>query len=120
TFVLSPRETAPGFHDVVISTCHATGFSPRISYRARHLFTILNLVSIGAGIALVPEFMAKLSIPGITLKRLTDVHPVTHLSVMWNPDSKSAIVPRVIKLLQAMAPTYINKKRRADAKNESW
>lgn len=104
TFVLSPRETAPGFHDVVISTCHAAGFSPRISYHARHLFTILNLVSIGAGIALVPEFMAKLNIPGIKLKRMTDVDPTTQLSVLWNPASRSPLVPRVMKELRAIAP----------------
>jgi DNA-binding transcriptional LysR family regulator len=107
TFVLSPRETAPGFHDVVISTCHAAGFSPRVSYRARHLFTILNLVSIGAGIALVPEFMAKLNIPGIRLKRMTDVDPMTHLSVLWNPASRSPLVPRVVKQLRAIAPRHM-------------
>jgi len=118
TFVLSPRETAPGFHDVVISTCHAAGFSPRVSYRARHLFTILNLVSIGAGIALVPEFMAKLNIPGIKLKKLTDVHPQTHLSVLWNPATRSPIVPRVIKQLQAIAPPHVRKRptKRASAR----
>ena len=28
TFVLSPRETASGFHDVVIATCHARDSAP--------------------------------------------------------------------------------------------
>ena len=111
TFVLSPRETASGFHDVVIATCHAAGFSPRVSYRARHLFTILNLVSIGAGIALVPEFMAKLNIPGITLKQMTDVDPVTDLSVLWNPATRSPIVPRVVKQLQAIAPRHLKARK---------
>jgi DNA-binding transcriptional LysR family regulator len=101
TFVLSPR--GPGFHDSVISVCQSAGFTPSISYRAQHLFAMMNLVSVGVGISLVPEYMAKLNIPGVTLKRMSDVSPLTHLSVMWSPANRSPIVSRVVQQLQELA-----------------
>ncbi|RDJ20636.1 LysR family transcriptional regulator [Bosea caraganae] len=103
TFVLSSR--GPGFHDSVISICQSAGFNPKINFRAQHLFAILNLVSVGVGIALVPEYMAKLNIPGIRLKRMSDVSAVTHLSVMWNPANRSPIVAQVVRQMQEVAPS---------------
>ena len=57
-----------------------------------------------AGIALVPDYMAKLTIPGIVLKRMSDVSATSDLSVMWNPANRSPIVGHVVERFRDLAP----------------
>ena len=64
-FVLVPRDIGPGFFDMVIAACVAAGFSPRIRHQARHLLTTLSLVATSGAVSLVPETLARASLPGV-------------------------------------------------------
>ena len=54
-FILVSRSASASLHDHMVRTCHEAGFSPRIVQEVGELFTVLNFVRAGAGVALVPH-----------------------------------------------------------------
>lgn len=100
-FVLVPREVGPGFFDLVIAACVAAGFSPRIRHHARHLLTTLSLVATSGAVSLVPETLARASLPGVALRRIAGPKVEASYSVMWNRENKLPVLPRVLELFAA-------------------
>lgn len=70
SFIIPPRDIAPGLHDLIIGQCRAAGFAPRITQHARQMQTVISLVSSGMGFALVPASVRNLKRPGVQYRRL--------------------------------------------------
>lgn len=70
SFIVPPRDIAPGLHDVIIAQCRAAGFTPRITQHARQMQTVISLVSSGMGFALVPSSVRNLNRTGVQYRRL--------------------------------------------------
>lgn len=100
-FISLPREVAPGFHDLVISVCLAAGFSPRILHQARHFLSIISLVAVGQGIAIVPQSLLRATVPGVVFKPLQDVTAHAEYSVIWNPRNPWLVLTRILEILGA-------------------
>lgn len=64
-FILVSRSASASLHDHVVRTCHAAGFSPRIVQEVGELFTVLNFVRAGAGVALVPHSCKVMNVPRV-------------------------------------------------------
>jgi len=54
-FIAVARSSSASLYDHVLRTCSAAGFTPRIVQEVGELFTVLNFVRAGAGVALVPN-----------------------------------------------------------------
>jgi DNA-binding transcriptional LysR family regulator len=65
SFIVPPREVAPGLYDLIISHCRSFGFTPRITQEARQMQTVIGLVSCGMGVALVPASVRNLKRAGV-------------------------------------------------------
>lgn len=98
-FIVIPRESAPGFFDLIVTTCFSAGFSPNIRHYAKHLLSVVSLVALGRGFALVPATLSKASLPGVVLKPLAGIHAEAQYSVIWNPQNKSPVLARALKVL---------------------
>ena len=70
SFIVPPRDIAPGLHDLIIAQCRAAGFTPRITQHARQMQTVISLVSSGMGFALVPSSVRNLNRAGVQYRRL--------------------------------------------------
>lgn len=70
SFIVPPRDIAPGLYDLTISHCHAAGFAPRITQHARQMQTVVGLVSCGMGFALVPSSVRHLRRTGVRYRPL--------------------------------------------------
>ncbi|HOY76813.1 MAG TPA: LysR family transcriptional regulator [Hyphomonadaceae bacterium] len=46
--------SAPGMRSIVLMSCQAAGYSPRVTHTAAQVHTVLSLVRTGLGVALVP------------------------------------------------------------------
>ncbi|KRB74232.1 LysR family transcriptional regulator [Noviherbaspirillum sp. Root189] len=99
-FILPPRHTAPGFYDNIITACNAAGFSPVIPHQARHMLTMISLVSINAGVALVPDWLRTCGIPDVVFLDIIGQTPMAEISVLWNPQNQSPVLARVLKLFE--------------------
>jgi DNA-binding transcriptional LysR family regulator len=70
TFVSFTRHRGQGFFDQTISLCMDAGFSPNIRYEASTLFGVLDMVSAGLGVALVPASATLLNPQHVNLRLL--------------------------------------------------
>jgi DNA-binding transcriptional LysR family regulator len=64
-FILVSRSASASLHDHMVRTCHEAGFSPRIVQEVGELFTVLNFVRAGAGVALVPHSCKVMNVPRV-------------------------------------------------------
>ncbi|MDB5859058.1 MAG: transcriptional regulator, LysR family [Ramlibacter sp.] len=64
------RYRAPAFHDQALNACISAGFSPRLRYEASTVYSVLDLVSAGLGVAIVPSTCALLRPEGVVFRTL--------------------------------------------------
>lgn len=94
-FIFVAREVAPVSHDQMIATCVRAGFSPRIRHTAGHLATIVQMVSLGLGVALVPESLRGSGSRGVEFVRLTDKLAVIELFLASKQPGSSPLIRNV-------------------------
>jgi DNA-binding transcriptional LysR family regulator len=58
-FILFPRAVSPHYHDLIVARCVSAGFSPIIRHEARLWQTIVTMVALGMGVALVPKTLSR-------------------------------------------------------------
>jgi DNA-binding transcriptional LysR family regulator len=89
--VIFPRESAPSLFDSILSFYHRQGISPTIAQEAIQMQTIVNLVSAGLGIALVPKAIAMLRRSGVIYRKLprslAAAAPRCETSLVWPNDA---------------------------------
>jgi DNA-binding transcriptional LysR family regulator len=83
SFVMAPRDIAPGLHDVVIGLTARAGFAPRVAQEAIQMQTVVSLVSSGLGVAIVPASLANLGRRGVVYREIADPHPRLDLWLAW-------------------------------------
>jgi DNA-binding transcriptional LysR family regulator len=102
--VIFPRAIAPSLYDAVLAFYHRHGVTPVIAQEAIQMQTIVNLVSAGLGVALVPRSMRSLQRPGIVYRALpaalSEGAPYAETSLVWRPDAPPA-VQRFVDFVQA-------------------
>ena len=102
-FVLPLGHMSPIFYDSIIAACRNAGISPTIPpHQARNLLTILSLVSVGAGVSVVPRTLA--GVPGVVFKRLRGQVPINEVSVVWRADNRSPVLARALQALGLIRP----------------
>ncbi len=104
-FVLPLRHMSPIYYDSIIAACRAAGLSPVIPpHQPRNLLTILSLVSVGAGVSVVPSTIAASGFPGVAFMRIQGDAPVAEVSALWKPENRSPILARSLVALGLTAP----------------
>jgi DNA-binding transcriptional LysR family regulator len=104
--VVFPRETAPSLYDALLAFYHRHGVAPAIAQEAIQMQTIVNLVSAGMGIAVVPRSVARLRRPGVSYRPLPRAlsrgAPTCETSLVWPADPAPAAVRFVEHVRQAV------------------
>ena len=99
SFIMIPRNVAPGLYDPIISSCQQAGFSPIVAQEAIQMQTIVSLVAAEMGVAIVPASLQQLQRPGIVYKAIAESTPKVTIAMIWHPDS-SAIVQRFLEVVR--------------------
>lgn len=89
SFIVPPRDIAPGLYDLIISYCRSFGFAPRITQHARQMQTVIGLVSCGMGFALVPSSVRNLKRTGVQYRRLRGKAALVELGILRLGDAGS-------------------------------
>jgi len=93
--VIYPREIAPSLYDAVLAFYHRQGVTPVIAQQAKQMQTIVNLVSAGLGLALVPKAVTLLQRPGVVYRplpaALRDEAPRCETSLVWRLPASPAV-----------------------------
>lgn len=94
--VIFPRAATPSLFDAVLAFYHHHGAAPVIAQEATQMQTIVNLVSAGLGVALVPRSVTQLQRPGVIYralpKTLAAKAPQGETSLLWPSDAAPAVL----------------------------
>lgn len=108
--VVPERRSRPHSHDLVISLFAAANITPRIIQNADEKQTMLNMVAVGMGAAIIPRWWARNAPPGVLTRPLLlgDAAPrhVLPLHVVWPRDIRSDRRDLLVRLLQQNIARY--------------
>ena len=69
-FITPKHPPNVSFHKHTTDACLAAGFEPRLGPQAAHFVTIVSMVAVGLGVALVPRSCRCLDLPGVCYRPL--------------------------------------------------
>jgi DNA-binding transcriptional LysR family regulator len=102
--ILPPRHTRPHSFGVVMRLFASLGVKPNVVQEAEEKQTIVNLVAAGLGVALLPEWMGRMRVPGVVYRPIdlpdTYAIPEWALGVAWLPDVRCAPRDRFLALVR--------------------
>jgi DNA-binding transcriptional LysR family regulator len=101
-FVMFPRHSAPGLYDAIIGACDRAGFAPRVAQEAIQMQTIISLVSVGMGVALVPASLTNLGRAGVSYRPLKEKSPLVTTGLAWKNSNSSPTLRAFLDLVERM------------------
>jgi DNA-binding transcriptional LysR family regulator len=105
SFIVPPRDVAPGLYDLTISHCRSSGFAPRITQHARQMQTVIGLVSCGVGFALVPSSVRNLKRTGVQYRQLRGKAAIVEVGVLRLRSVDSELRKHFVEALREAART---------------
>ena len=106
--VIFPRAATPSLYDAVLAFYHHHGVTPQVAQEATQMQTIVNLVSAGLGLALVPQAVTQLQRQGVRYRALPAAlqafAPHCETTLLWSPEAAPAAL-RFVEFVQAMLPS---------------
>jgi len=110
--VIFPRSATPSLYDAVLAFYHAHGTTPVIAQEATQMQTIVNLVSAGLGLALVPSAVTQLQRPGVVYRplplALASAAPHCETSLLWSSESAPAAL-NFVQFVRDILPKMLSK-----------
>lgn len=104
-FVTHPSGHRSVMFEAVMQACRKAGFTPTEVVEVRETATLVAFVAAGMGVALVPEPVRALAVPGVAYRRISDVTQVTELALATAEGGVSATVGSVLDVVQDVAGT---------------
>lgn len=99
SFVLYPRDCGTVLYDQVIHLCHEAGFVPNVIQETPQFASVLDLVSAGLGISIVPASTANATLPHVCFRPISDTVAHTAVSIVYRKEEH----PTALSTLMAMS-----------------
>jgi DNA-binding transcriptional LysR family regulator len=103
-FIMIAREVSGTFYDQCIRLCGSAGFSPRVVQEAKDMFTLLNLVRAGIGVALVPASAKKMRVNGVKFGHIRNRAAEWDIGLAWNRLHESALMRNFVEICLEYSP----------------
>ena len=100
-FIAYPRETGVAMFSQMMALCEARGFTPRIVQEAQQSSTLIGLAATGLGIAIVPEALSAIALPGVKFKWLADADASSTLYIAHRPMDVNSRARQFVELALA-------------------
>ncbi|MBR0934374.1 LysR family transcriptional regulator [Bradyrhizobium jicamae] len=108
--IVPDRRSRPHSHDLTIKLFEKSGYEPRVAQVADEKQTIVNLVSTGLGIAIVPRWTSRMAIKGVAFLPLR-IEESTNasrlpLAAVWMRNSRDALRDSLLETLSRNIQSY--------------
>lgn len=103
TFLVSRFAPGPDIHTHILRRAAEGRTDPDIADTAAGQETVLNLVGLGQGIALVPAAWRGVRFPDVVLRPMADEADMLAFGAAWSPESDNPALRRLISLAHMMA-----------------
>lgn len=88
----------------VLAVWRRAGFIPRILHEASDMFTVINMVSVGTGVALVPSAATRIRVPGVKFHELHMPEAEWPIGIAWKKSSEKVnLVSKFRSMISAIA-----------------
>ncbi len=93
------RAASPDYHDQLMATCRAAGFTPDVRHVANSITTQLAMVACGLGVTLVPNVAVRSVLPAaITYRPLTNRDDLVELSLVTRDSPHEPLVREFLQI----------------------
>lgn len=90
---ITPRQPADiGFHATTLAACRRAGFNPTINAQGRDFTTIASMVAVGLGIAIGPQSLNCLQLPGLRYVPLASSGVTSDVAIAYRKTEASPAV----------------------------
>ena len=101
--ILFSSLVSPTYHQRIYEMCLAHGFAPEVRHEVRHWLSVLSMVSLDLGVALVPASLQRVGLPHLAFKPLRGDHPLSEMLAMWRREPDNPLVRALLQYLQQEA-----------------
>jgi DNA-binding transcriptional LysR family regulator len=91
TFITPRHPPDVSFHKHTTVACQAAGFIPRLGPQGRDFVTIASMVAVGLGVALVPQSLRSIQVPGLRYKPIAGEPILAELAVAFRRNEMSPV-----------------------------
>jgi DNA-binding transcriptional LysR family regulator len=107
--VIPARRSRPYAYDLVMAYFERAGTVPKIAIEATEKPAMMAAVAAGLGIAIVPDWVTRLSYPGVELRKLSGAmldppHAGSIVGVAWRPEQRLEPRDAFLALLRDRVP----------------
>ena len=99
--VLFSSAVSPLYHQRIYQMCMAHGFAPEVRHEVRHWLSVLSLVSLGQGSAIVPAALQRVGMPDVVFIPLMGEQPQSELLAVWRSQPDNPLVHKLLLSLQS-------------------
>jgi len=100
-FVLLDRSSAALLHDWVLNLCREAGFEAQVGKLANGVPSLLELVSAGFGVTLLPALFQRFP-SDVVFRPLPATTPKLQLSLVWRRDNESPLLKAFLEILRPL------------------
>ncbi len=101
--ILFSNLVSPTYHQRIYEMCQAHGFTPEVRHEVRHWLSVIALVSLGQGVALVPAALERVGLPHLVFRPPLGEHPRSEMLAMWRAAPANPLVQALLRHLQQAA-----------------
>ncbi len=98
--ILFSSLVSPAYHQRIYEMCQAHGFAPEVRHEVRHWLSVIALVSLGQGVAVVPSALQRVGLPGLVFRPLAGAHPPSEMLAMWRREPDNPLVQALLEHLR--------------------
>lgn len=101
-FIVVEREISPLNYEAMSAILHRAGIQPKMAHRTRGWLTIMAMVSMGAGVALLPSSLARAAMGGICFVPLRGEKTQTLAKLVWRRERSGPVVESFVEFTRTM------------------
>lgn len=100
SFILFARHWAPSYYDTIISICHRAGYTPKIEYETVNTNTMIQLVSNGLGVTILPSSIKNCNNSKLRFLNIDFVKAKSELELVFKEESgKNRVAKNFIQVV---------------------
>ena len=97
-FVTVTKRSPPSVYAQTMSICRKAGFEPKVVQEANDIQACVGLVSGGIGVAIVPDSISNLAIPGVTYCELRGIADQMEIVAATRSEDRSGVLQRFLEV----------------------
>jgi DNA-binding transcriptional LysR family regulator len=97
---IAPPRTSPAYREATLNFCRSAGFDPEVVQEGNNAQCMLELVSAGIGVALVPEMFQQMLPVEVEFRPLVPKLPPLQFHVAWRRDNQSSPLRAFLEMLR--------------------